>query len=103
MKKGKKSKKATPKAKQDETKMKKEPSNEYYTEEEIKKLDEFHEQTEHKFEDDEVYELMLKYKDDDEAILNELKELLKERKRGEQFDWQAVGKSKTNILINYLC
>jgi hypothetical protein len=46
---------------------------------------------------------MLKYKDDDEAILNELKEQLKERKRGEQFDWQAVGKSKTNILINYLC
>jgi len=102
MKKGKKSKKAVPKSKLDEATIKKEPSNEFYTDEEIKKLDEFHEQTEHKFEDDEIYELMLKYKGDDEAILNDLKEQLKQRKRGEQFDWQAIGKGKKNILINYL-
>jgi len=102
MKKGKKSKKAAPKSKLDEVEIKKGPSDEFYTKEEIKKLDEFHEQTEHKFEDDEIYELMLKYKGDDEAILNDLKEQLEERKRGEQFNWQAVGKSNKNILINYL-
>ena len=100
MKKSKKSKKAAPKAKTNEAKEKKESSDDFYTDEEIKKLDEFHEQTEHKFEDEEIYELMLKYKNDDEAILNDLKEQLKERKRGEQFDWQPVGKSKANNLIN---
>ena len=57
-------------------------------------MDYFHDQTEHRFDDDEVYDLMLKYKDDDEAILNELNEQLKEKKRGAEFDWQAVGKSK---------
>ena len=54
----------------------------------------------YKFEDDEIYELMLKYKGDDEAILNDLKEQLKQRKRGEQFDWQAIGKGKKNIYID---
>ena len=95
MKKGKKTKKpAAQKTKPKETKENTGPSIEYYTEEEIKKLDEFHGQTEHKFLDEEIYELMQKYKNDDEAILNELKEQLKERKRGEQFDWKPVGKSK---------
>ena len=37
---------------------------------------------------------MLKYKDDDEAILNELKEELKQRKRGNEFEWNEIGKSK---------
>jgi hypothetical protein len=36
---------------------------------------------------------MEKYKQDDEAILNELKEQLKERERGAEYDWQEVGKS----------
>ena len=81
------------KMKQKDKKEEKQEDNDVYTKEEIKRLDHFHEQTEHKFEDDEVYELMLKYKDDDEAILNELKDQLKERKRGQEYDWQAVGKS----------
>ena len=72
----------------------KEADNNYYTKEEIKLLDKFHEKTENKFEDEEIYELMLKYKNDEDAILNELKEQLKERKRGEEFDWQTIGKSK---------
>ena len=89
MKKG--SKKPVIKTKPKETK---EADNNYYTKEEIKLLDKFHEKTENKFEDEEIYELMLKYKNDDDAILNELKEQLKERKRGEEFDWQTIGKSK---------
>ena len=70
-----------------------EPENEYYTKEEIEKLDSLHKQTENKFTDDEIYELMLKYKNNDEEILKELQEQLKERKRGEEYEWREVGKS----------
>lgn len=91
MKKGNKSKKAATKPKPKETK---EANDDYYTEEEMKILDKFHAKTNHKFEDDEIYELMQKYKNNEEAILNELKEELKEReKRGEEFEWRDVGKS----------
>ena len=86
MKKGAKSKKTTTKTKE------KEKTEEYYTKEEEKRLDKFQEETEHKFEDDEIYELMIKYKDDDDAILNDLKEQLKERNRGEDYEWKEVGK-----------
>jgi hypothetical protein len=84
---------AKPKEKKDE---------DYYTPEEEKKLDWFHEQTENKFTDEEVYKLMKQYKDDDDAILNELKEELKERKRGD-FEWKEVGKRNYiiyNIIFN---
>lgn len=84
-----KNQKATAKEKQKP----KQAVDDYYTKEEIKRLDKFHDETEHKFEDDEIYELMLKYKDDDDAILNELKEQLKERKKGEEYQWQSIGKS----------
>ena len=70
-----------------------EPENEYYTKEEIEKLDSLQKQTENKFTDDEIYELMLKYKNNDEEILKELQEQLKERKRGEEYEWREVGKS----------
>ena len=70
-----------------------EPESEYYTNEEIEKLDSLHEQTENKFTDDEIYELMLKYKNNDEEILKELQEQLKERKRGEEYEWREVVKS----------
>ena len=89
MKKQGKNKKAQEKPKPKEP----EPENEYYTKEEIKKLDSLHEQTEHKFTDDEIYELMLKHKNNDEEILKELQEQLKERKRGEEYEWREVGKS----------
>ena len=95
MKKPAKSKKSQTKEKpKEKPKEKKEESNEeYYTPEEIKRLDKFHEETEHFFEDDEIYDLMEKYKNDDDAILNELKEQLKQRKRGTEFEWNEVGKS----------
>ena len=76
------------------TKPKEEEENDnYYTKEEIQRLDSFHEQTNKKLLYDEIYELMQKYKQDDESILNDLKELLKERERGAEYDWQEVGKS----------
>ena len=95
MKKAAKSKKTQTKdkAKEKPKEKKEEASQDYYTPEEIERLDKFHEQTENFFEDDEVYELMEKYKNDDDAILNELKEQLKQRKRGDEYEWNEVGKS----------
>ena len=84
MKKSTKSKKTTAKPK--ETK----DTDEYYTKEEIKRLDKFQALTENKFDDAEIYELMLKYKNDDDAILKELKDRLNEM-RGEG-EWQDIGK-----------
>ena len=65
-------------------------TDEFYTKEEIKRLDKFQAQTENKFDDTEIYELMLKYKNDDDAILKELKDRLNEM-RGEG-EWQDIGK-----------
>jgi flagellar basal body-associated protein FliL len=94
MKKGKKKTQTKTKPKEEEKKEKEpEPESNVYTPEEVKRLDEFHAQTENKFDDDEIYELMLKYKDNDEEILRELQEQLKERKRGEEYEWREVGKS----------
>jgi len=66
----------------------------FYTEEEIRLLDKFHEMTENNFVDDEIYDVMVKFKNDEELIENELKEMLKELKRGEEYGWTEIGKSK---------
>ena len=89
MKKGNKGKKLPQKEKE---KQEENNSDQYYSKEEIGLLDYFHGETNHKFEDEEVYELMEKYKNDKELILQELNELLKQRKRGGDYDWQEVGK-----------
>ena len=86
MKKNTKSKKTTTKTKE------KDDNDEFYTKEEEERLDKFQEETEHKFDDDEIYQLMQKYKNDDEAILNDLKEQLKERNRGIEYEWNEIGK-----------
>ena len=59
------------------TKPKEETNDNYYIKEEMKRLDTFHNQIDGKFDDEEIYDLMEKNKQDDEAILNELKEKLK--------------------------
>ena len=89
MKKGTKSKKVNQNLKEKKEDNK---SDQFYTNEEIKLLDFFHDKTEKKFEDEEVYDLMEKYKNDKELILQELNNLLKERKRGNDYEWQEVGK-----------
>ena len=95
MKKSTKAKKTQTKEKpKEKPKEKKEESNEeFYTPEEIERLDKFHAKTDKFFDDDEIYELMEKYKADDEAILNELNERLKQRQRGAEYEWNEVGKS----------
>ena len=90
MKKSTKSKKTTTKTQ--------EKKDDYYTPEEEERLDYFHEQTGHKFQDEEVYALMVKYKNNDEAILNELNEQL-ESKKGEG-EWVDVGKG--NYIFYYI-
>ena len=65
---------------------------EYYTKEEIKRLDKIHEKTGNKFDDDEVYQLMQKYKNDDDAIIEELQE------RREIYQWEYIGKSNYNFF-----
>ena len=82
------------KEKEKEKVEKEEEDEEYFTKEEIQRLDKFHDLTDHKFTDDEIYELIEKFKEDDDTILNELKEQLKERKRGSDYEWNEVGKSK---------
>lgn len=92
MKKGNKSKKTNQKEKEKQEDNK---GDQFYTKEEIKLLDYFHDQTNHKFEDEEVYELMEKYKNDKDLVLQELSDILKERKRGDDYEWQEVGKGNS--------
>jgi hypothetical protein len=75
----------------------------YFTPEEIALLDKFHEFSEKKFSDDEIYEVMLKFNNDEELIKNELKEMLKILSKGDEFNWTEIGKSKKIFFyINYL-
>lgn len=75
-------------------------SDEFYTKEEIKALDDYHEKTGGKFEDDEIYEIMQKYNNDEKLIMDELNNILRERERGKEFNWQEVGKSKIILIYN---
>ena len=68
-------------------------SVEYYTDEEIKLLDLFQDFSENKFSDDEIYKLMLKYHNNEEEIKHELKEMMKDLKRGEEYSWTEISKS----------
>jgi hypothetical protein len=71
---------------------------EEYTQEEIKKLDYYQDYSNHLLDDDEIYDLMCKYKDDDEKIKEELDELIKIANKGEEYQWHEVCKSK-NIFL----
>ena len=77
----------------------------FYTKEEIELLDKYHDFTGHKFEDEEIYDVMVKYNNDDALIKDELKEMIKETMRGDEFNWQKIGESKflyINIIIIFL-
>ena len=70
-------------------------TEEYYTEEEIKMLDKFHALSENKFTDDEIYDVMVRFNKDEELIKNEINQMLKEMKRGDEFNWTEIGKSNS--------
>ena len=54
----------------------------------------YHELTEHKFEDEDIYNVMVRFNNDDDLIKNELKEMIKETLRGDEYNWQRIGESK---------
>ena len=72
-----KDKEKSKKGQKEKPKEKKEliPEEEYdfYTPEEIALLDKFHEFSNHKFIDEEIYDIMQKFNNDEELIKNELK------------------------------
>ncbi len=72
---------------------------EEYTQEEIKKLDYYQEYSNHLLDDDEIYDLMCRYEDDDEKIKEELDELVKIANKGEEYQWHEVNKSKYYFII----
>ena len=85
-------KKSTPKTNKEDS------ETEEYTPEEIKKLDYYHELTNHVLDDDDIYDLMCKYGDDESKIREKLYELTKEANKGDEYQWHEVGKSKINII-----
>ena len=76
-------------------------SEEYYTEEEIKLLDKFHEYSSNQYTDDEIYELMVKYHNNEESIKEELNQKMKDLKRGKEYYWTEIGKSNYIYIIYY--
>ena len=70
-----------------------ESEDSYYTPEEIELLDKFHDFSGHKFDDNDIYEVMLKFKNNEDLIKNELKEMLKVFKKGDEYTWTEIGKS----------
>ena len=68
-------------------------NEEYYTKDEIQLLDKYHDFSGHKFDDDEIYEVIIRFNYDDELIKNEIKEMLKDLERGEEYNWTEIGKS----------
>ena len=94
--KDKKDKKEKSKEKDDKKDKKAEESeseDSYYTPEEIVLLDKFHDFSGHKFDDNDIYEVMLKFKNNEDLIKNELKEMLKVFKKGDEYTWTEIGKS----------
>lgn len=67
---------------------------EEYTQEEIEALDFYQEFSKNIFEDEEIYELMQRFNNDENKIKEELEEMIKIANKGEEYKWHEVGKSK---------
>ena len=93
---------AKEKSKENQKKAQKEPkkqnnddlSEEEYTQEEIKLLDKYHEFTGYKFEDEEIYDVMMKYNSDDRLVKDELNQMLKDFLKGDEYNWTEIGESE---------
>lgn len=75
---------------------------EYYTKEEMDLLDRLHEFTQYKFDDGEIYDVVVKYNFDEELIKIELLEMLKVLSKGDEFNWTEIGKSKYIYFLFYI-
>lgn len=67
---------------------------EEYTPEEIELLDKMHQFSNSKFEDEEIYDVMVKFHNDEEMIKNELKQMMKDFSKGDEYNWTEIGKSE---------
>jgi len=84
--------------KNEQKNIKKEPeleSEEFFTDEEIRMLDKFHKISNNHFSDDEIYDIMLRFNNNEHLIENEIKEMLKDMSRGDEFNWTEIGKSNS--------
>jgi len=73
-------------------------SYEEYTSKEIEYLDKYKEYTKHKMDDEELYDIIIKYDFNDFKIKNELSEMMKLiNKKGDEYGWQMIEKGKSII------
>lgn len=74
-------------------------SVEEYTEKELKYLDRYKEITGDAMDDDELYDIIIKYNFDDNKIRKEVEEHMKlVKKKGEEYGWTKIEKGKSKIL-----
>ena len=71
-----------------------------YTERELEYLDRYKELSGDALDDDELYDLIIKYNFDDERIRNEVKQILQYiAKKGEEYGWTKIEKGKSIIHL----
>ena len=59
----------------------------FYTDKEIELLDKYKYYCNSKFEDNEIYDLMVRFKNDDIKIKEELDYMMRDLNRGDEFQW----------------
>ena len=72
---------------------------EEYTKEELEALDYYQKYSGKIFDDDEIYQLMVRFENNETKIKEELDEMKKIASKGEEYQWNEVGKSKLIYLI----
>ena len=73
---------------------------EEYTKEELEALDYYQKYSGKIFDDDEIYQLMVRFENNETKIKEELNEMKKIASKGEEYQWHEVTKSKL-ILFNF--
>lgn len=68
-----------------------------YTDEEIVLLDKYHNYTNNKLDDEEIYYIIVNCNFDDNKITIKLAEMMKDLKRGHDYEWHEIIKSKELI------
>lgn len=65
-----------------------------FTDEELALLDKYHAFTDNKFDDDEIYDVIVSCNFGDTKILSKLTEMKRDLRKGEDYEWHEIGKSK---------
>lgn len=80
----------------------KDDSVEEYTTKELEFIDKYHAISDNNFEDEDLYDLIIKYNYDNEKIMKDLNQMMRDIKLGDEFKWHEQGKSKYSRLINHI-